>query len=209
MLEDHEILEVVSSMPPAQAVGKLVDLANARGGHDNITVVVLRAREAAIAPAGGLAPTVAQTSFTQAPATVVDTSPPVAEEHVGRKTEPLIVAPVVIPPAPVVIPAAPEDLPPPSSHVVDPRRGANPAVVVGVVLAVLAMVLLGIVLLSHLRERGGKPSEKGSLAMPVFDAAPATTATLAPSSVEVPTTTASEPIAPLVPSPSKAKPSSR
>src|SRR5580700_727597 len=52
MLEDHEILEVVSSMPPAQAVGKLVDLANARGGHDNITVVVLRAREAAIAPAG-------------------------------------------------------------------------------------------------------------------------------------------------------------
>lgn len=209
MLEDHEILEVVSSMPPAQAVGKLVDLANARGGHDNITVVVLRAREAALAPSGGLAPTVAQTSFTQAPATVVDTSPPTVEEHVGRKTEPLIVAPVVIPPAPIVIPSAPEDLPPPSSEVVDPRRGPGPAVVVGVVLAVLAMVLLGIVLLSHLRERGGKPSEKGSLGMPVFDAAPATTATLAPSSIEVPTTTASEPIAPLVPSPSKTKPSSR
>lgn len=207
MLEDHEILEVVSSMPPAQAVAKLVDLANARGGHDNITVVILRAREAAIAPAGGLAPTVAQTSFTQAPATVVDTSPPAMQGQEGRKTEPLIAVPA-IPPAPIVIPAAPEE-PPPSSVVMGTRRAANPAVVVGVVLAVMAMVLLGIVLLSHLRERAGKPSEKGSLGLPTFDAAPVTTATLTPGSVVVPTTTASEPIAPLVPSPSKSGQPSR
>ena len=37
---DHEILEIVGSAPPAQAVSQLVDVANARGGHDNITVIV-------------------------------------------------------------------------------------------------------------------------------------------------------------------------
>jgi PPM family protein phosphatase len=60
----REILEIVGSGPPAQAVGQLVDLANARGGHDNITVQVLRARESAIAVSdgtGAVAPTVADT----------------------------------------------------------------------------------------------------------------------------------------------------
>jgi PPM family protein phosphatase len=37
-----EILEVAGSSPPAQAAGQLVDLANARGGHDNITVMIVR-----------------------------------------------------------------------------------------------------------------------------------------------------------------------
>ena len=54
LVEDAEILAIVGSEPPAQAVGKLVDLANARGGHDNITVVVLRARTTALASPGGL-----------------------------------------------------------------------------------------------------------------------------------------------------------
>ena len=61
LVEDAEILAIVGGDPAAQAVGKLVDLANARGGHDNITVIVLRARTTAIAPRGGVAPTVAQT----------------------------------------------------------------------------------------------------------------------------------------------------
>ena len=47
LVVDHEILAIVGAEPAAQAVGKLVDLANARGGHDNVTVAVLRARETA------------------------------------------------------------------------------------------------------------------------------------------------------------------
>src|SRR5215467_8483511 len=47
MVTAPEILQTVASAPAAQAVGQLVDLANARGGHDNITVQVLRAREGA------------------------------------------------------------------------------------------------------------------------------------------------------------------
>ncbi len=42
-----EILELAGSQPPAQAAGKLVDLANARGGHDNITALVLRFKTSA------------------------------------------------------------------------------------------------------------------------------------------------------------------
>jgi PPM family protein phosphatase len=37
-----EILEIAGSHPPKQAAGQLVDLANARGGHDNITAMVIR-----------------------------------------------------------------------------------------------------------------------------------------------------------------------
>jgi serine/threonine protein phosphatase PrpC len=214
LVEDHEILDIVGSSPAAQAVGKLVDLANARGGHDNITVIVLRAREAATAPVTGLPPTIAQTSFTTAPDTVADTSPPVMDPHVNqavdvaseprvdRKTEPLIVAPVVIPPAP-------EPPPPPSSPGLPEPRATNPGVIVAVVLAVAAMLLLGGVLLSHLRERAGKPSERGSLGLPSFDAQVATPTTLAPGSIVVPTSDSAAPIAPLQPSPVKSGTPSR
>jgi PPM family protein phosphatase len=224
LVEDHEILDIVGSSPAAQAVGKLVDLANARGGHDNITVVVLRAREAAIAPPAGVAPTVVQ-SATQAPDTVVNTSPPVMDPGVAprveRKTEPLMVPPIAaVQPAapaaaplaaPVVIPSAPDTAPPPSSRELTTRRPMNPAVIVGVFLAVAAMLLLGGVLLMHLSERAGKPSEKGSLGLQTIDAQPATTtpAVLAPGSVVLPTGSAAEPIAPLQPSPVKSGSPSR
>lgn len=42
LVQPQEILDIASASPPAQAAGRLVDLANARGGHDNITVLVLR-----------------------------------------------------------------------------------------------------------------------------------------------------------------------
>jgi protein phosphatase len=201
LVEDHEILEIAGSAPAAQAVGKLVDLANARGGHDNITVLVVRTREAALAPAAGLAPTIPQTVATaQVPDTIVNTSPPIMdplpEARGERKTEPLIVAPVVIPPAP-------EPAPPSSSQEVPVARTTNPAVIVGVLLAVAAILVLAGVLLMHLSERKGMPSERGSLGLPSFDAQAPTATTLTPAAIEVPSAAPAEPIAPLSPSPSK------
>jgi serine/threonine protein phosphatase PrpC len=57
-----ELVRIASASPPSQAVLELVDLANARGGHDNITVMILRARREgpSVRPS---APTVAQTLF--------------------------------------------------------------------------------------------------------------------------------------------------
>jgi PPM family protein phosphatase len=42
MLEDTEILEIVRSLPLAEIPGKLIEMANERGGDDNITVVAVR-----------------------------------------------------------------------------------------------------------------------------------------------------------------------
>jgi protein phosphatase len=41
LVEDHEILETLQATSPAESVSKLVDQARARGGHDNITVVLV------------------------------------------------------------------------------------------------------------------------------------------------------------------------
>ncbi len=46
LAEDREILDIVSKTPPDEAPGLLVDLANARGGDDNITVIVVGAESA-------------------------------------------------------------------------------------------------------------------------------------------------------------------
>lgn len=42
LIEDQEIEQIVSTLPPNEAVERLVTLANERGGPDNITVVVAR-----------------------------------------------------------------------------------------------------------------------------------------------------------------------
>ena len=41
LVDDHEICDVVMKQPPKEAVRNLVNLARARGGHDNITIVLL------------------------------------------------------------------------------------------------------------------------------------------------------------------------
>jgi PPM family protein phosphatase len=162
LVDDHEILAIVAAEPAAQAAGKLVDLANARGGHDNITVIVARARESALPPATSLPPTIAETGVTQPPITL-PAAPPVPTLVETRKTEPGIpAAPAVIPPAPER-PAAPVVAHP--AH----RRGPSPVVIVGVVLALAAIGLLAYVMLGHIQERGGKRSPTSTLPLPTGD----------------------------------------
>jgi len=201
LVEDGEILSIVGSEPAAQAVGKLVDLANARGGHDNITVIVLRARETALASNAVVAPTIAETAVPHPPVTLpaASSSPTVVETQepgpTDRTTQPTLPA--------AVIATAPEPIPaPPSTVAPRPRRGSSLAVIV-VVLALAAIALLGAVLLAHIQERSGKRNATTTLPLSPGDAQTLPSATaLAPQAVVVPTTSAPvEPIAPLAPSP--------
>jgi protein phosphatase len=197
LVEDPEILDIVASEPAAQAVGKLVDLANARGGHDNVTVVVLRARESAVAVPGAIAPTVAQTQVTQAPVTV-RANPGPAGPHPEARPE---LAPFA-PPAADSGRGPLQPTTPPSSIRDLPRRRANPVAIIAVLLAAVAMTLLGAVLLTHFSERRGKRNGPIPLALPEADAAAATTTPVGPESVVLPSANApAEPIAPLEPAP--------
>jgi protein phosphatase len=45
LVSPEEIMEVVGSLPADRACRKLVDMANQRAGHDNITVIILNVRE--------------------------------------------------------------------------------------------------------------------------------------------------------------------
>jgi serine/threonine protein phosphatase PrpC len=49
-VEDTEITRIVSATDPQEAVQKLIDLANQRGGPDNITAIVVKIGEAVKAP---------------------------------------------------------------------------------------------------------------------------------------------------------------
>jgi protein phosphatase len=206
LVEDSEILSIVATEPAAQAAGKLVDLANARGGHDNITVIVLRARETAVASTASLAPTLAEIPVTQAPVTVP--TPPLpttlvetpGAAPVERITQPAIPAPAVLPTAPEPTPA-----PPSSSHVPRRRSRATLAVIV-VVLALAAIALLGAVLLAHIQERSGKRNTTTTLPMSTGETPAASTFPLVPGSIVVPSpATPREPIVPLEPSPAPSK----
>lgn len=70
LVEPEDVLRLATG-PAAQAAGQLVDLANARGGHDNITAVLVRARESAAAggvvAAAGVPPTVVETAVPALP----------------------------------------------------------------------------------------------------------------------------------------------
>jgi protein phosphatase len=50
---DDEIAQILATLPPQEAVRSLVDLANLRGGPDNITVIVARATGPLVAPGAG------------------------------------------------------------------------------------------------------------------------------------------------------------
>jgi protein phosphatase len=162
MVDDAEVLSIVAGEPPAQAVGRLVDLANARGGHDNITVVVLRAREAALASTSPLAPTIAQTgvSMTQAP----DTQPTPAVRDLPSLEPPQSPRPAFPAPQAALVPPHPGSAAPHSLR--RAHRPANPAVLLAIALAGVAFALLAAVMLAHLADRRGKSGTPSSLPAP-------------------------------------------
>lgn len=187
LVQDEEILAIVGAEPAAQAVGKLVDLANARGGHDNVTVIVMRARENALVTAAPVAPTLVQGQTPMATAVMEAAPPTVVDPHAQRKTAVLgATAPGAdVAPGPAVIPPAPE--PPPPSSQLPTRGGPSVSIVIGLGLAIALFVLLAALLYEHFEERSGKPSTRGNLGMPLdAGTAPATPTTLVPQSVEVP-----------------------
>jgi len=55
-VKDEELGAILGSLSPQEAVQALVDLANLRGGPDNITVIVIRAKEGAASARGAAAP---------------------------------------------------------------------------------------------------------------------------------------------------------
>jgi serine/threonine protein phosphatase PrpC len=53
LVKDHEIQEILKTQPMETAVQTLIDLANERGGHDNITIILIQAAEMTLPiPAG-------------------------------------------------------------------------------------------------------------------------------------------------------------
>ncbi len=169
-----EILEIAGSAPAAQAAGQLVDLANARGGHDNITAMVVRMKSSANVSA---APTIVKTMQQTAHEPALAAVPP--EQGSGPRgtvmTAPLddAAAPPAptptIPLAPVLgsqpniavagagagatVPAAPI-LPPPRSAGGD--RPSRASLVLGIALAVAGLAIIGTVAW-FLHEQGRKP----------------------------------------------------
>jgi len=190
LVEDHEILGIVAAGPAAQAAGRLVDLANARGGHDNITVIVLRAREAASGPVIPIAPTVAQTGATQAPAIASTSTPTVVQD----------------PPAAAPHQRPLEPTPPPSTRVASLGRRPATGLIASLVLAGVGVALLSGFLFTEFAERRGKrnaTTEPVALVLPAADASADGPTTLAPEGVVLPPASPpGEPIVPLEPSPS-------
>jgi protein phosphatase len=154
----REILSIVGSVPAAQAAGQLVDLANARGGHDNITVQILRARESAIAASdgtGAVAPTVADAVGKTVPDAGIAPSDPARSTHV--------------PPHPN---RARRELATTSNDDGEGKGRRSPWVILGVVLGVAGLGVAG----GLVWFMGHQPTKK----VPVFVDAPEAAATVPP-----------------------------
>ena len=156
LVNPSEILDLAGSRSAAQAAGQLVDLANARGGHDNITALLMRMKGSATAtdqativktmPLTAHEPLPAPSDRGSGPRGTVLTeplqgasSPPVSTRPGGGGTA--LQAPLAMRQergAPVAVAVA--VAPPPSS-----TRGnaGRMAVVGGIVVAVLALAVAG------------------------------------------------------------------
>lgn len=174
-----EILEIAASDSPAQAAGRLVDLANARGGHDNITALVLRTKTSArantapmmmktmpltAAPAlAGIAPPARTSGETvlETPLDALPGAPPAATVsaptlqspvHPGQQANAAAIsAPHVAVVAPAGIPPAPE---PTSTR--SPDRARMPALL-GLAVALVGLIVLGLFYLNRREEHHNVP----------------------------------------------------
>lgn len=167
LVEPAEILEIAGSQPPGQASGQLVDLANARGGHDNITAMIVRMTTSA-KPAEGaerrgdasrVAKTIPLTAHAAAPEGAGPTGTLVAGPMAGATVRPPAGEPMPAPHAPPPISA-------PSPRVQrPPEPPRKPMLALGLALAVVAVgIVLAIVLLS---------TRKPHRAVPIVESSPA------------------------------------
>lgn len=150
LVEPAEILDIAGSHPPMQAAAQLVDLANARGGHDNITAMVIRMKASATVAESAANVRVAKTM----PLTAVAVSPTM--DGTGAGPTGTVVSPPMAAKTQIQGPAHALAVPPSSphvpsagpvhevSHIPPTRRGGAPTLVIGVVLALVAVTLVGV-----------------------------------------------------------------
>jgi serine/threonine protein phosphatase PrpC len=131
LVEPSDIVRIVGSVPPGEAVKELVDLANARGGHDNITVMMMRAREPAHASTAAVSERALLARTETMPTVTAPSSGTLPDAAPSHKTLPMGDAPLLPPPAPL-------------ARV--PRRRSSPAVVIGVSLGLVGVVAAGAVI---------------------------------------------------------------
>lgn len=146
LVEPGEILQVAGTHPPAQAVGQLIDMANARGGHDNITAMIVRMKtNAAVHSQSPIKKTVPLTAIAVptdrssgptgtvvGPAHTIMSAPPPQQQQMAPMSAP----------APAFVPG-----PAPSS---DGRASVAPKartgiIAIGITLAVLALAIVAAV----------------------------------------------------------------
>lgn len=209
LVKEPDILGIVQGAPLAQAAGTLVDLANARGGYDNITVVLFRTKAssasssvgsatdialpavAATAVFGGSAPGATALVHPAAATTLAsgpNGGPPAQDAAVAVAVErprTQLIAPVAVP-AGASRPDHSPRLPQAPRDEEDERPTRNTAaVVIGVICALLALAIGAFVVVHELGERGGKhtsapPATSGPFVVPA-------SASVAPASTPSPT----------------------
>ena len=160
LVTDDEIREVVTTLPPDQAADRLIDLANSRGGTDNITVVVAEVMALDWYESGDVAADLSERVTVELPASDVE----IVEAPAAAAPPP---APIV--PEPPPAPAAASPAPPPSKE-----RRFN--WLGGLLALVLLAALLGIIAFALYPEPVLAPGNEATAAASPAPSAAATSA---------------------------------